>query len=614
MEKEKLITLVTKAQNGDSEAKNTLFCEFYNVIYDFAYKTVKDENLACDITQETFLEILRTIGNLQIPEAFVSWAKKIAYHQCTRHFKKKQDILVDEYDDGGNIFDTIEDTDTAVIPQDIYEQDDLRITIKDMVDNLSEEQRSAVTLFYFDEMTIAKIAEIQAVSEGTVKSRLNYARKSLRKSVEAYEEKSGIRLHAIPLAPLFMLGFGAESVMPTSAFLAAQQAVSAAVAGAAATGTAAASAAAGTTVVAAKTGAGIGTKIIAGVVATTLAAGGIILGSILMKKDNPETIPEEPKQTIHYNMKTIAAGCDHIVAVKEDGTVVASGDNTYNQCDVDTWTDVIAVSANGHNTVALRSDGTVLATGDNRYNQCDVDDWTDIVEVRTSGIFTMGLKSDGTIVGTGVYTDPSGNSIDYSAAFAEVQDAQSIEAFYLTSMYIDKDGNVVPLTKGLFTYKPEQWQDVKNIYHRHSNDMDDAFAILSNDKTVSFKTTDFDEELDTSKWKSLKEINLSCIVTSYKDILSGKYYEYCCLTNTDYGIGTPEHTVMLTAVDEDGYVFFTGYNLSEEFNVLSEWTNVESVVSGHNFTAALHKDGTISLAGSNENIDVSNFKNIKVYD
>ena len=86
------------------------------------------------------------------------------------------------------------------------------------------------------------------------------------------------------------------------------------------------------------------------------------------------------------------------------------------------------------------------------------------------------------------------------------------------------------------------------------------------------------------------------------------------MTDSDYDFGVPEYTVMLTAVDEDGYVFFTGYNLSEEFNVLSEWTNVESVVSGHNFTAALHKDGTVSLAGSNENIDVSNFKNIKVYD
>ena len=96
MEKEQLVSLVTKAQQGDNEALNCLFNEFYNDLYYFALKTVKDDETALDVTQEAFVEIINTLGNLKEPAAFVTWAKQITYHQCTRYFKKKKDVLVDE--------------------------------------------------------------------------------------------------------------------------------------------------------------------------------------------------------------------------------------------------------------------------------------------------------------------------------------------------------------------------------------------------------------------------------------------------------------------------------------------------------------------------------------
>ena len=94
MEREKLIQTVTAAQQGDTEALNTLFNAFYNDVYYSALKTVKDDTLACDITQETFIEVLNTLDKLQEPAAFVTWLKSITYHQCTRHFRKKKDVLV----------------------------------------------------------------------------------------------------------------------------------------------------------------------------------------------------------------------------------------------------------------------------------------------------------------------------------------------------------------------------------------------------------------------------------------------------------------------------------------------------------------------------------------
>ena len=202
MEKEQLVKLVSAAQNGDSDAQSELFSAFYNDVYFFALKTVKDEDLACDITQEAFIEIINTLGSLKEPAAFVTWMKQITYHQCTRYFKKKKDVIITEDEEGHSIFDDIKEESAEFIPDEALDQSEFKKTILAMLDTLSEEQRSATLLYYFDEMSVSQIAEIQGVSEGTVKSRLNYARKALKGTVEDYEKKNGIKLHSIAMFPL----------------------------------------------------------------------------------------------------------------------------------------------------------------------------------------------------------------------------------------------------------------------------------------------------------------------------------------------------------------------------------------------------------------------------
>ena len=77
--------------------------------------------------------------------------------------------------------------------------------------------------------------------------------------------------------------------------------------------------------------------------------------------------------------ETVSAGGSHTVGLKADGTVVAVGDNGHGQCDVDGWTDIVAVSAEDFHTVGLKADGTVVAVGYNGDGRCDVDGWTDIL-------------------------------------------------------------------------------------------------------------------------------------------------------------------------------------------------------------------------------------------
>ena len=595
MEREKLINLVTKAQSGDKDAMNTLFSEFYNDVYNFAYKTLKDTSLAEDITQETFLEIVRTIDKLSEPVAFVSWMKKIAYHQCTRYFKKKKDVIVDEDEDGNSIFDTLEDEDSSVLPEEVAENEDFKNIIVGMVNELSEEQRSAVMLYYFDEMAVAKIAEIQEVSEGTVKSRLNYARKAMRKSVESYEQKHGIRLHGVGILPLLTLGFGDKALISQAGFLAAQQAVTAAGATSAAAGTAATVA----TTVTAKAGSALGLKIAAGAVAASLVVGGAVLGFNLLNKKEP--LNSAPTGYI-------SAGCEHLVALKNDGTVVATGNNDYGQCNVEGWTDIVAVCARGFNTIALKADGTVYAIGDNSNNQLDVEDWTDIVAIYSAGDQTIGVKSDGTTVGTQAGYENIWN-ISPTPDVSNIKNAEFIDALGMNVYFKDKETGVL-YEPGMIT--PQEVEGYKDVQLVKQNT--DIFAALTKDGTMVLdgeSATNY----DLSDWKDITDFDISCSNTVYSDIMNGEYVENSgCFFKHDFGYGTLHDPIIsIFGVDKNGKVFYEDNNNIHDMSVADGWSYITDVVAGDIFCAGLKADGTVVIAGNNEegNLDVSGFTDIK---
>ncbi len=110
------------------------------------------------------------------------------------------------------------------------------------------------------------------------------------------------------------------------------------------------------------------------------------------------------------NIKKVACQYHHSVGLKSDGTVVASGDNCDNSCNVSDWTDIVDIACGDNHTVGLKSDGTVVACGAKKYydndhwyevecdyGQCQVDDWKDISIICCNNQSTIGVKTDGTV-------------------------------------------------------------------------------------------------------------------------------------------------------------------------------------------------------------------------
>ena len=140
------------------------------------------------------------------------------------------------------------------------------------------------------------------------------------------------------------------------------------------------------------------------------AAGFIVSPDYSKRIDVENDINNDPKWT---NIIAIATGGStapgigrgHIVALKDDGTVVAIGDNQYSQCEVSDWKNIVSISAGAYHTVGLTSDGYVYTSqSDKEFPEsvAEIKTWTDIVAVSAGYGFTLGLKADGTVVAAGL--------------------------------------------------------------------------------------------------------------------------------------------------------------------------------------------------------------------
>lgn len=313
MEQNELTELIERARQGEPDAQDTLVRMAQNRVYYHCKKMLKKEEDAQDATQDVLITVLTSLDKLREPAAFWGWVNGITANRC-RHMLSipHREWQIPEDDEGNSMLNDLEDLDKTLVPEQALDDAETRRMILELVDALPPEQRMAVLFYYYDEMSVRDIAQAMDTSEGTVKSRLNYARRSIKAGVEDYERK-GIKLYSVSpilLLVCFLRQDAAACVLDSAA--AAQmvgQVTAAAAGGAAAEGavTAAAgapSAAAGTAT--AGGSAGVSVKVIAGVLAGVLAVGGVGAGiAVLSGQDSPppqpdtslENVPSSPSQT-----------------------------------------------------------------------------------------------------------------------------------------------------------------------------------------------------------------------------------------------------------------------------------------------------------------------------
>jgi RNA polymerase sigma-70 factor (ECF subfamily) len=172
---------VAPARAGDAAAWDALFRRYQLPLYVYIFELVREEQTSLDIVQETFINAARHLSALRHDAKFGSWLFGIAHQKCIQRWRKqaREEMLRDEL--------ALDPVPLESSPDDLLIREEQQSEFMNLLNQLPPPQRSVLLLHFVEDFSLEEIAGITGVSIGTVKSRLHYAKKTLRK---LWEEKS----------------------------------------------------------------------------------------------------------------------------------------------------------------------------------------------------------------------------------------------------------------------------------------------------------------------------------------------------------------------------------------------------------------------------------------
>jgi RNA polymerase sigma factor (sigma-70 family) len=158
--------LVLRAQSGEREAVDELVRMWQMRLWRLAFAKLNDHEAAWDVAQDAWLAIIRGLPRLRQPEAFGCWAMRIVAKTASERMRRQQrhDNAIDRLSASA---EQTKPTATGIDSQ--------------LLSYLPEAHTQTLVLYYWEQMSVAQIAETLDVPTGTVKSRLYHARQALKK-------------------------------------------------------------------------------------------------------------------------------------------------------------------------------------------------------------------------------------------------------------------------------------------------------------------------------------------------------------------------------------------------------------------------------------------------
>lgn len=272
---------------------------------------------------------------------------------------------------------------------------------------------------------------------------------------------------------------------------------------------------------------------------------------------------------------SLAAGIRNSLAITSDYKVKVVVDNDSVRHNIESWKDIISIDAYGCLSIGLKKDGNVTVAG--RYDgekRVDVRDWNHIIDVAAGERFVLGLRDNGTVKANGHGDDGQTAAVEWKNIIAI--DAGWRFAVGLTKKHGLKFAGVCNNLRKQFTADKKQWKDVINIAAsggdtEKSRGRGHVVGLRLDGTVIAIGDNDWGQ-CNVKKWQNVVKV------------VAGDWY-----------------TVGLT---EEGKVLITGKNQSKtkyiEEDILEEINRRKDVVdiaAGYGQTLCLHRDGTISAFG-----------------
>ena len=170
--------LIEESQNGNKQAFGKLVNHYKEKAYSIALGYVGSIDDAYDLSQEAFINAFRHIDSFDISKSFFNWFYQILKRLCFNFIRSRKIYFNKESIELDSLLSE------NLTPVELNERDETQKVVWTSIGKLSLEAREIIILKEFEEMSYGEIALLLEIPEGTVMSRLYYARKALKTILE----------------------------------------------------------------------------------------------------------------------------------------------------------------------------------------------------------------------------------------------------------------------------------------------------------------------------------------------------------------------------------------------------------------------------------------------
>ncbi|MCX7785476.1 MAG: sigma-70 family RNA polymerase sigma factor [candidate division WOR-3 bacterium] len=184
--------LVKAFKRGDEASFDELVRRYQSKIYYLALRMVHNQELAWDLSQETFVRAYQALPKFKERSSFYTWLFRICFNLCLSYRKKhrqEQDVLsLDDMSEEKLLLEPIGEK-TELPPEVLKQRQDLAVAITNAVNQLPSQQKKIFMMRQYENFSNEEIAKILKLSIGTVKANYHHALKRLQVLLKEWQEK-----------------------------------------------------------------------------------------------------------------------------------------------------------------------------------------------------------------------------------------------------------------------------------------------------------------------------------------------------------------------------------------------------------------------------------------
>jgi len=187
--------LVQRTLAGDQQAFEMLVSRYHVPLFNFICHCLGDYDMACDISQQVFLQLYISMPTLRTGEPLKAWLFQVARNRCLDELRRKRAIHFSELEansDDDDLSPLAIMPDTRPLPEEIAERHDLQNILRQAIQGLPPKFRSVVLLRYAGQLSFSEIGQTLNMPEATAKTYFQRARPLLRAALSTQLQRSPV--------------------------------------------------------------------------------------------------------------------------------------------------------------------------------------------------------------------------------------------------------------------------------------------------------------------------------------------------------------------------------------------------------------------------------------